>query len=100
MGEKLIKPAVPVPLRPTVCGLPGALSARLMAADSLPTCEGVKVTLIVQLAPAATVLPQVFPVRAKSALFVPVNVTLVRLKLALPWFVSVTDCAVLVVLCA
>jgi hypothetical protein len=96
-ADRLTAGPVPVPVKPTACGLPGALSARLMAADSLPTREGVKVTLIVQLPPAVTVLPQVFPVSAKSPAFVPVNVTLVRLKLALPWFVSVTDCAVLVV---
>ena len=51
--------AVPVPDRPTVWGLPLALSAMLSAAARAPLAEGEKVTLRVQLAPAATELPQV-----------------------------------------
>jgi len=49
---------MPVPVRPTACGLPGALSLRVTAADSALVVEGLKVTLIVQLPPAATELPQ------------------------------------------
>jgi hypothetical protein len=48
---------VPVPDKPTACGLPLALSVTLSEALRLPVAEGVKVTLIVQLAPAATELP-------------------------------------------
>ena len=50
--------AVPVPVRLTVWGLAGALSAIATEAVRLPLAEGVKVMLIVQLAPAATELPQ------------------------------------------
>ena len=57
--ERLTTAAVPVPERLTVCGLPLALSVMLTEAVRLPLAEGVKVTLIVQLAPAATELPQV-----------------------------------------
>jgi len=49
---------VPVPERLTICGLPLTLSAILRAAVAAPLAEGLKVTLIVQLAPAATELPQ------------------------------------------
>jgi len=58
-GESLADGAVPVPERVTVCGLPLALSAMLTEAERPPLAEGVKVTLIVQPAPAATELPQV-----------------------------------------
>ena len=50
---------VPVPERLTVWGLPLALSAILSVAVRTPLAEGVKVMLIVQLAPASTELPQV-----------------------------------------
>lgn len=97
-GLKFICPAVPVPLNPTDCGLAGPLSARDIAADSAATREGVNVTEIVQLPPAETELPQVLALRAKSMAFVPVRVTPVKFKVALPVFVSVTDWAALVVL--
>src|SRR5260370_354279 len=58
----------------------------------VPEAVGVKVTLMLQLAPAATELPQVL-VSAKS----PLAEMLVRLSEALPVFESVTDCAALVV---
>jgi hypothetical protein len=99
-GEKLIWPAVPVPLRPIDCGLAGALSVREMAADSAVTVEGVNVTLSVQKLPAVTGLPHVFPVKAKSAAFAPVTATLVKFKVAFPVFVRVTDSGALVVLWA
>lgn len=50
---------VPVPLSGTCCGLPIALSVMLRAALRAPLAVGLNVTLIVQLAPAASVLPQV-----------------------------------------
>ena len=61
VGERLTTAAVlvPVPERLTVWGLPLALSAMLSAAVRAPLADGVKVTLIVQLAPATTELPQV-----------------------------------------
>jgi hypothetical protein len=51
---------VPIPLRLAVCGLPGALSVIDKVAVRVPICVGWKVTLIVQLAPAARLDPQVF----------------------------------------
>jgi hypothetical protein len=50
---------VPVPDSATVCGLVAALSVMLTAALRDPVAAGVKVMLIVHLAPAATLLPQV-----------------------------------------
>jgi hypothetical protein len=49
---------LPVPLRDTVCGLPEALSAILIEAARVPEAAGVKVTLMLQFAPAATLVPQ------------------------------------------
>jgi hypothetical protein len=65
----------------------------------VPFAAGVKVTLIVQVAFAASVLEpvgQVF-VCAKSPAFVPAIVILVIVSGALPLFVSVTVCGLLVV---
>jgi len=59
VGERLTAGAVPVPERLTVCGLLGALSVKESEAVRLPVAVGVKVTLTVQLAPAATELPHV-----------------------------------------
>ena len=49
----------PVPVRLTVCGLPLALSAMETAAVRVPAAVGLKVTLMMQLAVAARVAPQV-----------------------------------------
>src|SRR5438034_9373611 len=48
----------PVPLRPTVCGLPVALSETVSVPLKDPVVAGVKVTLMLQFAPAATEDPQ------------------------------------------
>lgn len=61
-----------------------------------PVAVGVNFTLIEQLAPTATLLPQVF-VWEKSTGFAPVKPMLVRLKLAAPVLVSVMFCSALVV---
>jgi hypothetical protein len=50
---------VPIPLRGTFCGLPAALSVTLKAAVRVPEAVGLNLMLIVQLAPAASELPQV-----------------------------------------
>ena len=62
VGERLTTAVVlvPVPERLTVWGLPLALSAMLRVPLRVPVAVGVKVTLIVQLAPAATLVPQLF----------------------------------------
>ena len=82
----------PVPLKLTLCGLPEALSVIVTLALRAPLAEGVKVTLIVQLDPAVSVLGligQVF-VWAKSPAFVPVKPILLMVKAAVPLFLSVT----------
>jgi hypothetical protein len=59
------------------------------AAVSVPVAMGVKVTLMVQLAPTARLTPQVF-VTPKSEAFVPVAVMLETVRLTLPVFDRVT----------
>ncbi len=91
-GERLTTGPVdveaPVPVRVAVCGLPVALSVTATAAVRIPEAAGVNVTLIVQLAPAATDVPQVL-LSAKSPPLVPVMAILVMLKDALPVLESV-----------
>jgi len=53
------RPAAPVPLSDTCCGLAAALSVKVIAPVSVPAAAGVKVTEIVQLALAARLVPQV-----------------------------------------
>jgi hypothetical protein len=67
-----------------------ALSATLSVALRVPVAAGVKVTLIVQLEPAATLDPQVL-VCVKSLALVPETETLVTLNAAFPLLVRVTD---------
>jgi hypothetical protein len=95
VGDKLtvVVPALaPVPVRPTTCGLPAALSVIVIVPVCVPVAVGVKVTLIEQFAPAASDAPQVV-VSAYWAL----GTMLVMLRDAVPELVSVTDCAALVV---
>ena len=54
-----ITSCIPAPERLPVCGLPLELSAMLSEAARVPVTEGVNITAIVQLAPAASELPQV-----------------------------------------
>jgi hypothetical protein len=61
----------------------------LTEAVRLPLAEGVNVTLIVQLPPAVTELPQLL-LCAKSLAFVPVNPRLAMVNVALPLLVRVT----------
>jgi hypothetical protein len=93
-GESWTK--VPVPVNDTVWGLPLALSVMERLAVRLFLFVGVKVTLRVQLDPAATLVPQVF-VWLKSPLFVPVIVMLVMLSDAVPVLDKVTTWAALLV---
>ena len=78
-----------MPERLTVCGLPLALSVKVTDAVSLPAIEGVKVTPIVQLPPAATELAQVSATSSKSPPLVPVIASWVMLKGALPALLKV-----------
>jgi len=96
VAVRLTAGPVPVPVRLTVCGLPLALSVMLTEAVRVPGAEGVNLTLIVQLPPAATELPHVL-VCAKSLAFVPVTARLVMLKLAFPVLLRVMGCTALVV---
>jgi hypothetical protein len=79
----------PVPERLTDWGLPVALSAIASAAERLPAAEGLNVTLIVQLAPAATLEPQLLD-WAKSLALTPKTAMLVMLRAELPALVRVT----------
>lgn len=82
----------PSPDRATDWGLPVALSDMLTAPFRTPEAVGAKVTLNVQLAPTATLLPQLL-VSAKS----PVTETLVIVSAAAPVLLKVIDFAELVV---
>jgi hypothetical protein len=75
----------PVPLSVTLCGLSKALSEMLRVPVLVPLATGLKVTEIVQLAPALTLLAQVL-VWEKS----PLAVMLEMANEALPVLVSVT----------
>jgi hypothetical protein len=88
-GEALTEAEVPVPDRGTDWGLPVALSATLIEAERLPLAAGVKVTLTVQLAPAATDVPQLL-VWEKSVALTPKIAMLVMPSGPFPEFVIVT----------
>ena len=76
---------VPVPVRFAVCGLLLALSVTVKVPLRVPVAVGVNVTLIAQLAPAASVPPQLL-VWAKS----PLTPMLEMVSAAEPEFESVT----------
>jgi hypothetical protein len=63
-----------------------------MLAVLAPVPLGVKITLMVQLDPAATLVPHVF-VCAKSLLLTPVRLMLVTLRAMLPPLASEVTCA-------
>jgi hypothetical protein len=75
----------PVPVRLMVCVAGLALSVMVTAPVLVPVAVGLKVTLRVQLAPAATLEPQVL-VWEKS----PFALMLVMVRPAFPVFLSVT----------
>jgi len=82
----------PLPPRFTTCGLLAALSVMVNDPVLLPATVGVKVTLMVQLAPAARLEPQVL-----SCAKLPVATILEMVSAAVPVLVNVTACAALVV---
>lgn len=84
--------AMAVPVRLIRFGLLGALLVMVMLPVRIPTAVGVNVTLIVQLAPAAKLLPQLFD-ETKS----PLAVMLVSTRVVVPVFVAATVCGRLVV---
>jgi hypothetical protein len=85
---------VPVPVRLTVCGVVAALLEILRVPLRVSAAVGVKVTLTVQLAPAATELPQLLD-SVKSLALVPVTARFVILTEELPVLARVTDCGLL-----
>ena len=95
-AERLTVGPLPVPVRVTVCGLLGRLSAMLTEAARGPVAVGENFTIIAQLAFCASELPQLFD-SEKSPALAPVRPMLVMVKLAVPVFVRVTLCAGLVV---
>jgi hypothetical protein len=86
---------VPVPVSVAVCGLLASLSATLRVALTAPVAVGVNVTLIVQLAPAANVVPHWF-VCAKDDAPEPMMPMAMPLMSTALLFFSVTVCAALV----
>ena len=87
---------VPVPEMATLCGELAALSVMVTEAVRAAVAVGVNLTLMAQLAPAATVVPHVLD-WLKSPLLVPVTAMEVMESGVLPALVSVTVCAALVV---
>src|SRR5437016_4991442 len=96
MGALSLPDALPVSVSDTDCGLSAASSVMFTVAARAPGAAGVKLTLIMQLAPGATELApvgQVLPAaKAKSAAGAPVMVMLVRCSGAAQLLVSVTFC--------
>jgi hypothetical protein len=76
----------PVPLKVTVCGLLLALSVMVRVPLTVPVAVGVNVTLTVQAPPASMPVPQIL-VWEKPLL----TAMLVKVSVALPEFVTVTD---------
>ena len=96
--ERAATGSVPVPVRLTVCGLPGALSANDKVAARAPVAVGVKVTLTVQVPFWATLAPvQVSALVAKSPGLVPPRLSVLMLSVAVPLLVTVTVWAELAV---
>ncbi len=94
-GHSLVH--LPVPERLAVWGLVIALSATSNTATRAPFAVGVNVILTAQLAPAASVVPQVIADWAKSPAFAPVNVMPEIVRVVLRLFLTVIFFAVLVV---
>lgn len=90
LGEIVSEKSMPVPVSVTVWGVPLALSATDNCPVLFPLALGLNVTLIAQLAPPPKLAPQLF-----DWLKSPLAVMLLMLSVALPEFVSVTDCGAL-----
>jgi len=86
--------SIPVPLNGTECGVPGALSAIISAAERAPPPVGVNIRLIVQFPPAGTgmLVEQVVPltVISKSAASAPAITKFAIFRSEPPIFVRVT----------
>jgi hypothetical protein len=91
-GEAESCSVTPVPLRATVLGEPVALLVMVMAPVALPVVAGAKVAVKGEDWPAANVSGRVSPLRLKP---VPVAEAAVTVTLAVPVFVRVTVCGLL-----
>jgi hypothetical protein len=89
VGARLAAGLKPVPLSATCCGLVGSEFVTRKVAERAPLAVGVKVTLIVQLAPAARDDPHVV-VRPKSPVLVPVKEITIEVRLVVPTLLRVT----------
>ena len=85
--------AIPVPVSPIVCGLPGALSVMLKLALRAPAAVGLKLTWKVVLAPGASGIGSGLEVRVKSVGWAPVVAMLFSVRDAEPELVIVIPCA-------
>jgi hypothetical protein len=85
--------SIPVPLRATVSGEPGALLAMETLPEALPTAVGAKVTVTVELCPALTVAGRARPLRLKPA---PEALAAEIVRAAFPGFVRAMVCDPLV----
>ena len=88
---------VPMPPRLTFCGLLSASSVKLRTALRFCGAVGLNLTLIVHLAFAASVVPQVVALIRKSPLLAPMILMLLTVKVMVPVFLSVTIFPVLAV---
>ena len=88
-GDTLRPAVAPVPDRERVCG-EVALLAIEMEAVRVPPAVGLNVTLMEQLAPAATELPQLFDWAKSPALEPDIEIPLM-LNVMLPGLLRVTD---------
>src|SRR5580658_7852574 len=86
----------PVPLRAIVCVVGFALSVMVTEGVAVPLANGVNVTVTVQLAPTARLVPHVF-VTPNHVASVPVIVIEVKVSVAVPVFVIVEVCGALLV---
>lgn len=94
-GEKRVARAAnqdqcPVPLSAMLCGDPLALSVMVMFAVSAPVTPGAKCPWMVQLAPTARLVPQVFANTNEDA-SAPVTLMLEMSIVSTPVLVRVTD---------
>jgi|SRR3954462_4266138 hypothetical protein len=81
---------VPFPLRPTACGLAPPSSEKLRVALSPLINEGRNFTVTLQVEFPAKLLLHVCEDMTKSPALAPVIAIPVKLKVVVPWFVSVT----------
>ena len=98
-GDKVtvgVEVIVPVPVRETLCGDPDALSATASEARSVPVAVGLNSSETVQVALTASDVPQVSADLMNEVALVPVRVSEVRVRAAVPVFLMVTVWAAVV----